>query len=423
MIDGGTLGLLCVLSLVFFGTAILLHVQTSPRTRVLIITGLWLRVLGALAYLYLVGAYYGGGDFNLYYREGLEYADLISRGGMDAILQPWLGGRWWGTYFVVRVSGLLLGVIGPTLPGAFIAFAIAGYVGILALWGAFGRAFPQADRTRALAWMVLFPSLWFWPAALGKDALVLCGTGLAVLGFVGRRRRPNWLLMAFGLFLVFCIRPQVAAVLALSIVAAYWLGTGRGWNLVRIIQGAALVLAGVAVLMLSSGSLGVELFDPQQVDDYLDSRATVSSRGGSALGAPGGSHAPWFALMNTLFRPFPWEAHGITSLLASIEVVVLWALVWYRWRESKAFVRANRGTDLFWLAAIFVLVYATALGMSISNIGIIARQRVHILPFIFMLFAGDRRVALHPLTASRGDPALGIPEIGTQLPEAYQDGS
>ena len=40
---------------------------------------------------------------------------------------------------------------------------------------AFRRTYPELPPERYGAWVFLFPSLWFWSAALGKDALLLCG--------------------------------------------------------------------------------------------------------------------------------------------------------------------------------------------------------------------------------------------------------
>lgn len=385
----GTLGFLLVLSAVFCGSALLLRARLRRKVKVLILTGLWLRVTGALFYLYLIGSYYGGGDYLLYFTEGQRYAELLASSDFDAAIAPWLQPGWWGTYFVVRVTGILLSVIGPTLPGAFIVFAVGGYIGILALALAFRRSFPAIPLERYLAWIVLFPSLWFWPAALGKDAVVLCGIGLAALGFVGRRGRPNLFCLAAGLFLVFAIRPQVAAVVAFALMLSHWLGAVRSMSFVRAVQGGVLVVAGIGVLVLSSGALQTELFSPDAVGSYLESRAEVSSIGGSALEFDnGGGVSPWVAPVNVLMRPFPWEVRGVTALIAALEVVFIWGMGWRRRREIRAFVRTHRGDRLFWMAIVFVGMYTLALGMSLGNVGIIARQRVHLFPFIFMFFAG-----------------------------------
>ncbi len=127
----------------------------------------------------------------------------------------------------------------------------------------------------------------------------------------------------------------------------------------------------------------------------MDTRAAGSTIGGSAIDAPGANTAVWLAPITTLFRPFPWESSGLTSHLAAAEVVALWLLAWYRRRRIAAFFRTYRQTPLFWMAVVFILVYATALGMSIGNVGIIARQRVHILPFVLMFFAGTVRQRKH----------------------------
>lgn len=383
-----TLGLLLILSVALLTGLAIQWLPVRERVRRLLVTGLLLRIAGSLIYLLLVGAYYGGGDYLLYFRRGAELAQSAFEGGAGSVLNLslWAEGRWWGTEFVSRITGLLFVGTGPTLPGAFITFSLISYVGIVALGLAFQRAYPRIPPERYFRWIVYFPSLWFWPAALGKDAIVLCGVGLATLGFVGRRNHPRWLFMAIGVALVFMIRPQVAATLVFAIVLGQWLGAGLRWTPMRMLQGAMLLAAGVGVVSMSSGALGVELFNPEEVEVYLEGKASVLNQGGSALGVE--TVDPWLAPINVLFRPFIWEARGVTTMLAALEVLVLWTLAWRRRRDLKAFVRTHRRSRLFWMGIVFVVVYATALGMSLTNVGIIARQRVHILPFIFLLFAG-----------------------------------
>ena len=371
----------------FVALVFILQVRATGRLKKLLALGLVLRVVGGLSYLYIISAYYGRGDFTTYYEHGLEIADAIGRGDYSPLFDSynWVGGRWWGTQFVISLTGMILSVFGPTLAGTFVIFAIIGYVGIVAFGLAFQRAFPAVSVERYFVWIVLFPSLWFWPAALGKDAVVLCGVGLATLGFVGRRGQFGWLSLALGVLLVFCVRPQVAATLVFALAAGFWLGTSGRWTPGRVLQGALILVIGGGVIVLSSGALGVELSDAEDVESYLDRRSELSARGGSSME---GNSTRWLAPINTLFRPFPWEAQGIMALLGSLEIGAMWVLAWLRRRRIRAFVRAYGGSRLFWAALVFVAVYSTALGMSIGNMGIIARQRVHILPFLFMFIAG-----------------------------------
>ncbi len=372
----------------FAGAVLATRLRWRHPERVLLIFGLALRVIGAMLYLSVIGSYYGGGDYLLYFRDGSQFAN--SAAGLQTALDPdyWLAGRWWGTPFVSRVTGVLFMVFGTSLPLAFLAFSLIGYGGIVALWLAFRRAFPNEASERYLAWIVLFPSLWFWPAALGKDALVLCGIGIATLGFVGRRGYARGVPLAGGLFLVFMVRPQVAAVFAFSAVAADWLASLSRMSLLRSLQGIAFVGGAVSVAILASGALSVDLFRTDEVELYMQVRAGASNIGGSAMGADAVRF--WLAPINVLFRPFPWEVSGATETMAAAEVVGLWGLAWLNRRGIRRFVADHRGDSLCWLAVVFIVLYATALGMSIGNVGIIARQRVHIIPFLFMFLAWHR---------------------------------
>ena len=171
MSGSGILGLVSVLLAVVAVTIIFLSLRLPSRTRALLVAGLWIRVFGSLSYLYLIGFYYHSGDYGFYYREGLDYADQITSGNLGAALAPWVEQGWWGTSALIRISGIILSVIGPSLPGIFIVFGLISYLGIVSFWLAFARSFPNVNSEGYLAWLVFFPSLWFWPAALGKDAI------------------------------------------------------------------------------------------------------------------------------------------------------------------------------------------------------------------------------------------------------------
>ncbi len=390
MLGGGSLGLLVVLVAVAAVTIVVWRRPVPRWVARLMIVGLWLRVIGSQLYLHLVGMYYGGGDYLGYYRIGEIYSERLLQGDLGPAFGLFAGGfgaHWWGTTFTARLTGLVLAVTGRTLPGASIVFAALGFSGILALAYAFARAFPGANQRWYVVLVMLFPSLWFWPTAIGKDAVVLCGVGVATLGFVGAQARTRWLTMAVGVLLVFAIRPQVAAALAFALAAGQWLSVQRRWTVGTVVRAVALAAVGLAVVSASSGALGVDLFDVEEVEGYLQSKGASSARGGSSIQSASFG-ALWLAPVNTLLRPFPWEAEGSTAMLASFEVLALWLLVAFRRRPILSFVRAYRWSPLFWTALVFVAVYSLALGLSIGNIGIIARQRIHILPFIFMFVAG-----------------------------------
>lgn len=378
----GALGLLVVLGIAGAALGVILLMRLSGRVKALLALGLVLHLAGSQLYFYVSRWIYSVGDFMIYYDTGLGWGDAWMHGTTAAFHSPYLA-EWCCTGFTVRLTGLLLLVLGPTINGAFFLFGLIGFVGIAAFATAFARAFPQVPLDRYLRWVVLFPSLWYWPAALGKDALVLGGTGIAVLGFAGRRGHVGWFALIAGSALVVAVRPQVAAVLGTSMILAYWTAGDSPWTVSRVFQGIVLAGGALALLIVASRYLGVQLSSPEAVETYLSSRSTASGYGGSAV--EGGLFQ---GLVNVLFRPFPWDVHGVASAIAAAEVMTLWCLAVWKRHAIRDFFVAHRKTRLLWFAVIFAAMYVVLAGLALGNLGLIARQRVLIFPFLFMFLAG-----------------------------------
>jgi hypothetical protein len=376
------LGLLVVVAIAVVLFGVILQARLSPKVKSLLLVGLVLRVAGSQIYYYLSQWIYGFGDYSNYYGIGLEWGEAWATDTLESFRSPYVT-EWCCTGFTVRLTGLLLRLLGPTINGAFITYAVFGYIGIIAIAASFARAYPKIPLERYLVWVILFPSLWYWPAALGKDALMLGGIGLAVLGFTGKRGRPGWVPLALGMALVFAVRPQVAVVVAFSMVLAYWMGSDTRWTAAKFLQGGVLAIGGLVLLNLASGALGLQLFSPDEVEAYLDTRSSASGYGGSVV--QGGVIS---GTINVLFRPFPWDVRGIASAIAAVEVMSLWGLAIWNRANISAFFRANRKTRFLWFGITFISMYVLLTGMALGNLGLIARQRVLIYPFLLMFFAG-----------------------------------
>ena len=390
----GILGLSLVLVALLVVAAGIGRMRLPQSMKTLVLSALAMRVVGSVTYYALIQWFYGGGDYVLYYEFGQDYARRIGRADFSMFYDSteWLGGHWWSTQFVCFCAGIIAATVGSNILTAFILFSVLAFVGLVGFVLAFRASFPEASVERYARWAWLFPSLWFWTAALGKDALLLCGLGVATWGFVGRAGRINWLLLSVGILAVFCVRPQVAAVTVLAIVLAQWAATANRWSTLNTFQGIALVVAGLWVInvgLTSAGSGG----SVEEVTEYVEGRAAVADRSGTTVGdvAPGWSRAP-VALVNILFRPLPWEVRSATGLIASLEIWGLWALAFAKRRNIMAALREWRSSRLLSFSIIFVLVYAAALGMVVVNLGIIARQRIVLFPLIFLLFEAKAHV-------------------------------
>jgi hypothetical protein len=406
--DSDLLGLIAVLALIFFIAGLVSISRLPPVVKLLVYGGLLARVIGAALRHQMLYQFYGGvGDAKKYYEVGLLYADRFSRLDLSPIFDQelWHGSTWWGTHFMNILSGLVLSLVGPTMLGEFVAFSLLAFLGLVGFAVAFRRCYPWLPPSRYLRWIWFFPSLWFWPSSVGKESVTMMGLGLAVAGFIGRRERPQWLLMAVGLLLIFAIRPQVAAVILVSMVLAQWLAFQTHWTVGKAVQGVLILCLGLTAVWYSAQTLGVGSFDVEGVQSYV-AGAPRRLGGGSRIDAVSLDWAGVsMALVNTLFRPFPSEVNNGPMLVASLEICAFWVIAWVRRRQLIASLRNWRSDRFLRLALTFVLIYSVALGMMLTNLGIIARQRVFLFPFLFLLLeAGVRQRRAVPVVEPAWTP-------------------
>ena len=362
--------------------------RMRPAAARLFLAALGLRIFGGLARFQVLETFYAGvGDATGYFGRGWTVAKMIW-----TVSVPWTHagfwyyrGKWWGTAMVDKVSGLVLAVIGPSIRGEFIAFSVLAFVGIYAATTAFRRV--QPGQTLAYARIVwLWPSLWFWPSSVGKEAIIVLAMGLVTLGYVGRRGQPQWTLLGFGLALAFIIRPHVAAVLALALLAGYWLGTWDRATGRRLLEAAVAAVVAVAALYGMQAQFGLLDADLEGVREFVDEAQAQTLQGGSSIGTmPGGVLGLAFAFVNLWMRPFPWEAHNLTSLVSSLEIVALWVLVVLYRRHVFWAVRRWWTHPLLRFAVPLWLGYTLMIGLTFGNLGLIARQRAPLFLFLFMI--------------------------------------
>ncbi len=397
--------LLLSLALIVFGSIILERLGLTALP-ILIVTALSLRILGSTLRFEVLANYYGGvGDANMYFSEGLLLAQYVWELDFAGLAEELSGlRRWWGTSFVVALSGLVVSVVGPSMRAGFLACSIISFVGLCCLAIAYRRSSPiglGARNYAALLW--LLPSLWFWPSSLGKEAWIVLAVGISTLGYVGRRSRPNWALFSFGVVLAFAIRPHVAAVIALSTGVAHWLSTWERLTARKAAESLVMAGVGLATVIFMSQQFGIA--DLEDMAQFQAERASLTLRGGSNVGITTGPLSIPMAFVNVWMRPFPWEAHNATSLVASLEIGLIWLFV-ARYRKSLfAALKHWRFSPVLRFAVPFALVYTLMIGLTFGNLGIISRQRIPILPFIGMLLLAAPLIERQHRRSARYEPS------------------
>ena len=354
--------------------------RIRPSIKWLIWAGLALRIVGAL------GRESIKADAARYYRFGALHAQRFLELDFSPFWDQtqWWGENWIGTNFVTYPAGIVVYFLGQNLFAVFLVFALIGFAGLAAFGKAFQNSLPNASPFGYWAWLCLFPSLWFWPSSLGKEALMMCGLGFAALAYLRYDGQTRWLGLAIGLGLVFCIRPQVVAVFLVAMILSTFLEFDR-WTPVRLLQAVVLLAAGTA-LMWFTLQFAVESEGADGVNDYIAKNAEQSTQGGSGVGAASLSPVGVLtSILNVLFRPFIWEAHNISSLVSAVEVFAMWTIIFLRRRQLGVVARVWREYRALRFAIAFTFMYVIALGFSLGNLGIIARQRVLVFPFFFLI--------------------------------------
>ncbi len=341
------------------------------------LAGIMLTCLG----LKFVGAYFrlaGAVDALEYNREGARLADSFRQ--LDFFVDT--GREVPGTGTVRYVTGLVHVVTGSTFVATFLFFTFLSWLGLSFFWRAFRTGVPDGDRHRYALLVFLWPSLLFWPSSLGKEALLVFTVGLASWGAARLlTHEPGGLsMLGLGLAATAMVRPHVALISLVAVVAATLLRRSQGDPVARLAAKVAAVLVllvGGAVLASATAEfLDLENLGATEISSALGSTQAMTSQGGSAFTPARVDNPlqyPW-AVATVLFRPFPGEAPGPEGLVSSLEGLVLATLVVLSSRRlARVPGQASRVPYLIYAVA-FVAVFVFAFAV-IGNFGILVRQR------------------------------------------------
>ena len=348
-----------------------------------------LKIVGALGRYYIAYVVYSGAAdaqrYNIY--AAIHYQEWRS----GVVSWEWGGKQ--GTQWMEVITTGLYTVTGPSPLAGFVIFASFAFWGQYFLFRAFRLALPTGDVRRYAVLVLLLPSLLFWPSSIGKEAWLMFFVGVTALGAARlfAHRRGALTLLLLGAAGTTLLRPHLAVLLfaALFVAQLFRPTSDRASGLLSKLGGVAVL--GVAAFILTSQSaafLGIDDFSWQAVSDSVETASEQASEGRSAFeSSPIRSPADVpGALATVLFRPFPWEAGNAQMLVQALEGVVLVVLA------ARALPRIRRLPALMARNpyVTFCVVYVSSFVWAFSgfgNFGILARQRVLMIPLFLVLLA------------------------------------
>lgn len=382
--------------------------ENDPKVGRIILLALFVKLsIGSLARYFVAHVVYSASDAQGYYNAGLLLVPQFQRWNFADL------GALIGTRFVEVVSGIVLTIINETQLGEFIVFSWMSFLGLYLFYQAFRLAFPEGDHKRYRLLIFFWPSMLFWPSSVGKDAWMVWMLGMCALGvanlMVGRFRGFAWL--AVGSFGCIMVRPH----LALIIVAAFALGLVLRRNrgaysrmlarpLGTIVLFVGMIVFGALTFQQTQSFFKLDSLDLESAQAVIDSTTLKTAEGGSSFTPPSPNSPLGFveATVTVMFRPFPTEVGG-AAFLTGLEGMALATLVVISWRRVVRIPRMmlQNAYVAFSVGYSFIFIFAFA---SISNFGILARERSQFFPLLFVLLALPKKKGRGEVDEASEDP-------------------
>ncbi len=353
------------------------------------------KIVCVAAYLYMAFGIFGGSvDLVHYYGQGLEIANAFHLRGEWTTLQPF-----WSNNFIYMLTGGLFILIGPSIVAGSMIFAMVAFWGQYLFYRAFSRAFPQGDSDLAMSLLLFLPSIVFWPAVIGKDAVIFFCIALASYGFVllqVEAKLRSIVLLTAGLGGTMLVRPHIAAMLAMAMFVPY--AVGRNRKGVTQVAGKVLVLPlflGAIYYLAGEAQSFLQMEDFSKAGKVMERVATGSATGGSQFSGAGSFVLDVLNAPFLLFRPFPWEVRSAQAAIAGAEALLLLYLVFRQRRVISAALLSWRENAVVLFIVLYAVQFSVVFAISIRNFGLLARERVMLVPLVVLLLCFRPASALH----------------------------
>jgi hypothetical protein len=290
-----------------------------------------------------------------------------------------------GTKFIVYFSHIFVFYFSLSYMGLFMIFNFFGSVGLLLFYASLKSiTIYSSKKIKRLAFVIAFlPSVSFWSSAIGKDSISFLAINLALWSTLNLDKRK--LLMALSIILLLLVRPHMAGMIVIALSISIFIGS-KNIGVTKKIFISFLILPVAFVLIPFAGKYaGVnDVTNIAEVSSYIEGRQGANMGGGSSLDIT--NMSPPVKAFTFLFRPLPYEAHSIISLLSSLDNLILLGLFIYGIRFIRTKQQGISNHTFLWL---YVIISTFLLSSMTANLGIAVRQKWMIMPMlIYLLFAG-----------------------------------
>ena len=302
----------------------------------------------------------------------------------------------------------------------FFVFGLLALAGSYLWYRAATFAVPILNKRAFLVAWCCAPSIVYWPSSIGKESLMQLGIGtmaLATAYLMGQRLLVGLAVGAAGGWLIWVVRPHLLALVTVAAAFAYVAGRVRdGTRGLGGLMSRPAGLIAVALLMVftvTQGAefLGIEELSLSSIEAELDEQTERSSQGGSEFDSGENSLNPINlprGAVTVLLRPFPWETDSSLQLLASLESIILAAIIIVRIPSLQVSLRRARTMPFLLYCWVLTALYAVSFA-SFANFGLLVRQRSLVLPALFVLLCVEPKLDRRRAAELAAPPAHEVP--------------
>lgn len=313
------------------------------------------------------------------------------------------------TMFVVYVTQSALELFGGSYLDYFFLYQALGVWGLALVFRTMEEAATAlgTDMPPLTIALMFLPGMYFWTAAIGKDAPLFLACALAV--WSSFRISSRWMWFGFAIAIMIMIRVHVALVTVVALSLA--LVAGRGVpNILRLFLVFAAFAAASFLFSTLQSDLKVDLSSVESIANYVDQQTTAATRGVDNTLAKSSFAVK---LISLLYRPFFFDSGGIFGVVASLQNVFMLAITFLLIRNFRLWAELFRGSLAIRFASIHFVTMYLMLAFMYYNVGLGLRQREMATPALLVVFAtlymvgAMRRKSAQP--ASPAFPFAGAP--------------
>ncbi len=391
--------------------------------------GFWIKVLSTIAFI-IFSVLFKGDSMSLYYPEGINIAKLIIK-DVSNINMLFIPGKEFdenlladsfnrgyfsseSNYVITRLVAVLSFFTFGSYSCITLIFSMISFSGVWRLYKFFYEQYPHLHNKLAIA-IIYLPTFVFWSSGILKDPICTGMMGwltYALYNLLIKKQGliKNSLLVILSAVILGTIKLYILVsylpFLLLFIVLHYVLVAKHFITKALIFM--AILIIGIFGIYILTDKLKEEMgglaFDKltESVKNTQDNFLNISEQAESSfsLGVTfDGSTSSLVkiapaAITATLFRPYLWESKKISTLLSSLEslVLMLFTILVFLKAGPFRFAGGIIKDPMILYCFCFSILFALFVGATTLNFGTLVRYKVPCMPFyiIALILIGER---------------------------------